>query len=124
MAQTELIIEAHGLLQESIINWGKLLLATGGALKPGKCSYYLLSFCWKSDGTWTYELNELNEDLAIGVPMSDGNLKRIEHLSCNSAIKTLGSMTCPSGSSIAALDRMRQQCQDWVDRVLVSTLSH
>ena len=121
--QTESVIEAHGHLQESIINWGNLLIATGGALKPAKCSYYLLSFRWKSDGTWTYELNELNEDLAIGVPMSDGSLERIEHLSCNSAIKTLGSMTCPSGSSTAALDRMRQQGQDWVDRVLASTLS-
>ncbi len=25
-------------LQDSIINWGKLLIATGGALKPSKCS--------------------------------------------------------------------------------------
>ena len=123
MTQTESVIEAHGHLQESIINWGNLLLATGGALKPAKCSYYLVSFRWKSDGSWTYELNELNEDLAIGVPMLDGSLERIEHLLCNSAINTLGSMTCPSSSSAAALDRMRQQIQDWVDRVLASTLS-
>ena len=51
MNQTELVIEAHGHLQESIINWGNLLLATGGALKPVKCSYYLLLFRWKLDGT-------------------------------------------------------------------------
>jgi hypothetical protein len=55
--------------------------------------------------------------------MSDGSLERIKHLLCNSAIKTLGSMTCPSGNSAAALDRMRQQGQDWVGRVLASTLS-
>ena len=108
MNPTESVIEAHGHLQESIINWGNLLLATEGASKPAKCSYYLLSFRWKSDGTWTYKHNKLNEDMAIGVPMSDGSLERIEHLSCNSGIKTLGSMTCPSGSSAATLDRMRQ----------------
>ena len=55
--------------------------------------------------------------------MSDSSLERIKHLLCNSAIKTLGLMTCPSGNSAAALDRMRQQGQDWVDRVLASTLS-
>ena len=40
----ETILEAHSRLQESVINWGSLLIATGGALKPGKCSYYLISF--------------------------------------------------------------------------------
>jgi hypothetical protein len=33
-------------LQDSISNWGQLLLATGGALKPSKCFYYLISFEW------------------------------------------------------------------------------
>ncbi len=37
-------MEAHDNLQESVINWGKLLIATGGTLKPAKCSYYLISF--------------------------------------------------------------------------------
>ena len=49
--------EAHQALQESIINWGHLLLATGGALKPEKCFYHIISFSWKPDGTWRYEVN-------------------------------------------------------------------
>ena len=106
-----------------MINWGKLLIATSGALKPAKCSFYLLSFQWKVDGTWVYELNETNADLAIGVPMSGGSLEEIKHLPCNSAIKNLGLMTCPSGSNAAALDRMRQQGQEWVDKVIASTLN-
>jgi hypothetical protein len=36
--------KAHSRLQDLVINWGKLLLATGGALKPVKCSFYLVSF--------------------------------------------------------------------------------
>ncbi len=45
-------MKAHTNLQELVINWGKLLIATiGGALKPAKCLYYLISFKWKSDGT-------------------------------------------------------------------------
>jgi hypothetical protein len=31
-------------LQEAITNWGKLLLASGGALKPIKCFFHLISF--------------------------------------------------------------------------------
>ncbi len=31
----ETILEAHSRLQESVINWGSLLIATNGALKPG-----------------------------------------------------------------------------------------
>jgi hypothetical protein len=115
--------EAHARLQESVINWGRILFATGGALKPAKCSFYLLSFQWKADGSWVYKLNKSNPYFSLGVPMADGSLEEIEHLPCSSALKTLGSMTCPTGSNTAALDRMRLQGQEWVDRVLASTLS-
>jgi hypothetical protein len=57
MQAVETILEAHSRLQELVINWGHLLIAMGGALKPGKCSYYLISFKWKADGTWIYENN-------------------------------------------------------------------
>jgi hypothetical protein len=123
MQRIETAEEAHARLQESVINWGRLLLATGGALKLEKCSFFLLSFRWKADGSWVYELNESNPNFAIGIPMADGSLEEIEHLPCSSALKTLGSMTCPTGSNTAALDRMRSQGQEWVDRVLASTLS-
>ncbi len=106
-----------------MINWDKLLLARVGALELERFSFYLLSFRFKADGTWAYEINEANPDLAIGVPMSDGSLEEIEHLPCSSALKTLGSMTCPTGSNTAALNRMQQQGQEWVDKVLASTLS-
>jgi hypothetical protein len=57
MRVMEMILEALSRLQESVINWGHLLIATGGALKPSKCSFYLISFKWKADGTWVYEDN-------------------------------------------------------------------
>ena len=44
MQRIKTVKEAHARLQELVINWGRLLLATGGALKPAKCSFYLLSF--------------------------------------------------------------------------------
>jgi hypothetical protein len=123
MRAIETTLEAHAKLQESVINWGKLLIAMGGTLQPAKCSYYLISFKWKSDGTWNYSTNELRPDLQVRVPLADGSVADIEHLPVNGAVKTLGSMTCPSGSNTAALQRMRTQGQEWVDHVKSGKLS-
>ncbi len=41
MRRVKTALEVHARLQELVINWGKLLMATGGALKPAKCSFYL-----------------------------------------------------------------------------------
>ena len=90
MRTVETILEAHSRLQESVIDWGSLLIATGGALKPGKCPYYLISFKWKADGMWVYENNAIRPDLAIGVPLADSSLAEIEHLSVESAITPWG----------------------------------
>ena len=118
MREEEGITSAHGRLQDAIINWGKLLITTGGALKPAKCSYYLISFDWKPDGTWKYGSNTDDQEREICVPMADGSFEAMEQLPLSTAIKTLGSMTCPTGSSASALTRMQHQGQEWIDRVI------
>jgi hypothetical protein len=123
MQVVESVQQAHANLQEGIINWGKLLIATGGALKPIKCLYYLISFQWKADGRWEYCSNKDKEVYAIGVPLADKSLTDIEHLSINSAVKTLGSMTCPLGSNKAGLERIRTQGQKWVDQIASGKMS-
>ena len=50
MTKRKTVMEVHEDFQGSLLNWGKLLLATGGALKPAKC-YHLISFAWHADGT-------------------------------------------------------------------------
>jgi hypothetical protein len=44
MTQQESTVEALHGLQESVYNWRKLLIATGGSLKPNKCFFHLVSF--------------------------------------------------------------------------------
>jgi hypothetical protein len=105
MRNNETKVVAHNKFQNSILNWGKLLSATGGALKPSKCSYYLISFKWDKEGVWSYEMNEGDEEWNIYTPLANGETGIIEHLSVDSAVKTLGSMTCPSGSNKAAIAR-------------------
>ncbi len=118
MQEQEDLESAHMRLQDAINNWGHLLRATGGALKPAKCSFYLISFRWNPDGTWKYCDNSSNEELSITVPLADGSNETIKQLPVSKAIKTLGSMTCPTGCNKAALERMQQQGQEWIDRVI------
>ena len=62
MYQDQTAAEAHEDLQESVNSWGKLLIASGGSLKPEKCFIYLISFVWNSSGKWAYESNDLKEE--------------------------------------------------------------
>jgi hypothetical protein len=110
-------------LQEAITNWGKLLLATGGALKPIKCFFRLISFAWKEDGSWFYENNEEDEEFQAKVPLADGSFGNIQHLGINEPIKTLDSMTCPSGSSKGSIEYMQKKGTAWKDMIKVGKLS-
>ena len=90
--------ETHEAMQASVLNWGQLLIATGGSLKPEKCFYHLVSFDWKADGTWKYAKNETAEDFQLVVPLPDNSLEQIEHASVDTVKETLGVLTCVSGS--------------------------
>jgi hypothetical protein len=64
-------------------NWGKLLLASGGALKPIKCFFHLISFQWDKNGNWTYENNKEDEDYQAVIPLADTLVGEIQHLGIN-----------------------------------------
>lgn len=123
MNKLQTVEEVHAEFQESILNWGKLLLATGGALKPIKCFYHMISFIWRPDGTWRYADNVGREDLIIRVPLEDGSLAEIEHIPVTTPTKTLGQMTCPTGGSDGAVAQMREKARVWVDKAKASKLN-
>ena len=58
MDQDQSVHKAHIEIQEIILNWRILLIATGGSLKPIKFFYHIISFVWSPDGRWKYEINE------------------------------------------------------------------
>ena len=58
MNQDQSLHEAHVAMKESIGNWGRLLIATGGSLKLIKFFYHMILFVWSSEGRWKYESNE------------------------------------------------------------------
>ena len=47
--------------QQGVTNWGKLLIAGGGALQPPKCKWTVHDQVVKKDGTWEY--CTINSDL-------------------------------------------------------------
>ncbi len=111
MTKQESAVDALHGLQESFYDWGKLLIATGGSLKPSKCFFHLVFFSWKPDGTWVYDSNEEDEGMQIEIPLPDGSSVPIRHCVVNEAHKTLGMMTCLSGSDEAPIARMKEKAQ-------------
>ena len=68
-------------------------------------------------------MNEGDEEWTIYTPLANGEMAAIEHLSVDSAVKTHGSMTCPSGSNKAAIERMLSQGEEWFNRLTLGLLS-
>ena len=135
LEEEEMLHEAHAALQASLTSWSQLLIATGGALKPEKCFYYLMSFTTDRNGKWIYEQNEHREDLGITVELPDGSSAPIEHLSVNEARITLGMSSCPSGqadnllaqekekASLGSTELMKSKAMDWAGQAKTSKLS-
>lgn len=121
-ASLETVYEAHDAMQRSITNWGNLLIATGGSLKPGKCFYHLVSFNWRPDGTWRYDQNELYEEADVVVPLPDGSSVAIDNLSVDTEKETLGVLSCPSGKTTGMNNAMKKKAQEWVDEAKNSKL--
>ncbi len=115
------IQDAHQALQSSISNWGNLLIATGGALKPQKCFYYLIGYKWDSRGHWSYSGFDITEPLHITVPSPDGSVVQIQQLPVSSPSTTLGGTSSPDGSQ-ATLDAMSKKAISWASQARNSGL--
>ena len=98
---------------------GNLLIATGGALKPEKCFYYLMSYEFNErNGSWYYSANHDSPDFALVVPMPDGSTAPISHLAVTKSRKMLGASQCPTGTAAGSIALLQERTQSWVDRVM------
>jgi len=120
----ESIVEVHTAIQWAIENWGRLLIATGGTLKPEKCFYYLIDFAWAQKGGWQYIAHHEDEGAAWFVPLPDGTMAPISHLTVDDAQNTLGVITCPFGNSADSLQQMKDKAKKWFDSLTAGRLHH
>jgi hypothetical protein len=103
------IFKTHATLQRAIKNWGKLLIATGGTLKPEKCIFHLIDFQWTQQGGWQYIGHHEDETAAVFVLLPNGLTAPIQHRVVDDAQKTLGIVTCTSGNSMSSLTLMEEK---------------
>jgi hypothetical protein len=111
-------------MQRAIENWGKLLIATGGTLKPQKCFFHLIDFQWTRQGSWRYIGYHEDETATVFVPLPDGTLAPIQHHVVDNAQKTLGIITCPSRDSRGSLTQMKEKTNKWLDALTSGWLHH
>ena len=111
--------------QQGVTNWGKLLIAGGGALQPAKCKWTVHDQVVKKDGTWEYRT--INSDLPAGnenedvdiddtlsnlqmkVPQASGDAVAIEQLMHSEAVKNLGLFTWPMESMRLTLPKSKRE---------------
>jgi hypothetical protein len=98
----ELMMQA----QREVSQWSLLLNATGGALKPEKCFWYLLDYTCK-EGEWEYTVHS---DFELYVNNPDGSKSSIEQEEIQSSKKTLGIYDSPAGGNQGQMD---QQNEKW-----------
>ena len=111
MDAEESIVEVHAAIQRAIENWGHLLIATGGTLKPDKCFYHLIDFAWTQKGGWQYITHHEDECAALFVPLPDGTMAPFSHLTVDNAQETLGVTTCPSRNSAGSFHQMKDKAK-------------
>jgi hypothetical protein len=94
-------------------HWSCLLKATGGALKPGKCWWYLLDYTYK-DGEWTYT-DLVPRDLLMTNP--NGMKSAIKQEEVTTSKKTLGIYDAPAGGNEGHLDYIISKATTWINRM-------
>lgn len=115
LEEEESVEEAHEALQMSVDSWSDLLIASGGALKPEKCFFYLLSFGWDRKGKVFYEPNHDNPNYDVKVNLPSGDKASISHLAADEELVTLGVSSSPSGTSEGALKLVKEKALAWAN---------
>jgi len=108
-------------MQNSVNQWQGLLQATGGALVPTKCFWYLIDFQW-ANSSWSYKTSlqhpgelTINDDLLHRV--------RIPRLETFEAHRTLGVRLAPNGNWDAEVQYLLSIATDWKVKMAASRLS-
>eukprot|EP00956_Cyclotella_meneghiniana_P029484 scaffold71429_cov59-Cyclotella_meneghiniana.AAC.1 len=98
-----------------------LVQATGGAVKPSKSFWYLMS--WKFDrGKAVLKSKEEVSRHVISIPQSDGTTAVIPLEANHVTKKTLGVWSNPLNNPTVPLEKLKTKGLDWVDKLRVRPL--
>jgi hypothetical protein len=83
-------------MQDGVEQWQGALRASGGALKPEKCSWCLVGYRFKANGCWEYHSQEsLPAELRIHNP--EGELVALTRLEPSESITVVGMVQAMDG---------------------------
>ncbi len=99
--------------QLELTQWSTLLNATGGALKPEKCFWYMLDYTCE-DGEWSYA-DRMPQELFVTNP--DGTKSKITQEEVTVSKKTLGIHDALAGGNGEHLKHIQQKALTWTDRM-------
>jgi len=108
-------------MQDSVATWEALLSATGGALVPEKCFWYLISFEFQGS-KWHYDKQRAPQP--IEVRNADGQKTVIPQLPVTEARRTLGVRLAPDGNNQAELEHLMTTATQWFTAMKAGRLTH
>ena len=103
-------------VQEATFDWGGLVQATGGSLKPAKCFWYMLAWRWVQGKPMLKKLSKL-PTTPLMIPQPDGTTVPIVLKDPHDAAKKLGVWTCPSGDFGVHVKEMVKKGEKWASRM-------
>jgi hypothetical protein len=89
--------------QVNLTKWAHLLNATGGALNPSKCNWYMIAHKYH-EGQWVYDNEPHLGNLKI--PLPDGTDAEIARLPVMEARKIWGVWSSPDGNNTTHLQKV------------------
>jgi hypothetical protein len=106
--------EVLPIAQANLDKWARLLMATGGALNPSKCYWYMVNYRCQN-GQWEYG-NTIQHRLTI--PLLGGDRKAILQLPAMEEQKMLGVWSSPTGLDTKNLQEVvLGKTPKWVGRL-------
>jgi hypothetical protein len=110
-SKTESAEQVTMRMQAAVNAWHGGLWASGGALKPDKCSWGLVSFGW-DQGNWFY-LSVASQPGTLTIPVPNGNPVTITRHEPSEGIKVMGVMQALDGNMTAQLDTLCAKATQW-----------
>ncbi len=117
---TDQVNQVAGHMQKAVTLWEGLLRATGGALVPEKCFWYLVAF-EHSNNKWKYlKCNQAPGNITILDTDRHPNL--VQRLEPYEAQRTLGVRLAPGSNMETELDYLLDVVKDWQRKMKNSKL--
>ena len=102
-------------LQEAVLTWQAGLHATGGALKPEKCSWGILAYYFVGGTARLHTKSTLPGLLQAHTPQ--GDLEEIDRKDPAEAIRVVGVMQALNGDMSAQVTTLEEKANQWAENI-------